>query len=134
MLEGYEELDGSNPAQVRVFASPETNRFLEDCDRNSRQHVTKILRILGWLRDRGRNQLQNTEQFRFEGRYRYGGRDIAVFAVKAYQLRVYGGFVDFDNGQAFVCIDGIKKKKNKPNPNVLKRVAKKLGEINDGDQ
>ena len=132
MLEEYEELDGCNPAQVRVFSSPETNRFLEDCDRNSRQHVTRILRILGWLRDRGRNQLKNTEQFRFEGRY--GGGDIAIYAVKAHQLRVYGGFVNFDCGQAFVCIEGIKKKKNKPNPNVLKRVAKKLGEINDGDQ
>ncbi len=54
----------------------------------------------------------NIEQFRMEGRYpaaRPGVADVAVYALKSYQVRIYGGYRD----GMFLCVEYDRKQKNK---------------------
>jgi len=72
----------------------------------------------------------NPTQYKHEGRFpsgRPGGGVVAVFALKAYQLRFYGGFVNLGGKRCFVVEDGDIKKKDKADQSLLVAVAKKLG-------
>lgn len=74
--------------------------------------------------------------FRHEGSYSsgvVGQNDITVYAIKGNQMRIYGGFINI-NGRKFFCIESHMKKQNKADRQQLKRVAKKLGEINARNQ
>lgn len=78
---------------------------------------------------------RNSEQFRREGKFGTGqadGSEVAVYAIKAHQLRVYGGFKRIRGEDVFFCVEAAKKKRNKADQAQLKRVAEKLGEINGG--
>ena len=86
MIEGFEECEGSKEGLVLVLVSQEVSKFLNRHNSDRRQHVLRIGRISKRLYEFGKDGLNNTEQFRMEGRY--GGRRIPVYAVKAYQLRV----------------------------------------------
>ena len=134
MIEGFEEFGGDGERLVRILVSQEVDKFLRRHNGSSRKrkHILRIGRILGRLREFGRDHLNNTEQFRMEGRY--GKHKCAVFAVKAYQLRVYGGFLMLGGISTFVCIEGTEKKRDKPDKSQLKRVARKIGEIDAGNQ
>ena len=132
MIEGFEELEGTGEGRVRVLVSQEVTKFLNHHNSNRRQHVKRIGRILDRLREFGKDRLNNTQQFRMEGRY--GGHRSAVYAVKAYQLRVYGGFLKLGGVPTFVCIEAAEKKRDKPDKSQLTRVAKKIGEIDAGNQ
>jgi hypothetical protein len=70
------------------------------------------------------------KQFNSEGRHPSGdadGKKMAVFAIKSYQLRVYGGWVKFVP-RIFQCPEATIKKQNTADQDQLKRVAKKIGE------
>jgi len=54
-----------------------------------------------------------------------------VYAVKADQVRVYGGIISAANGSNFLFVEAAVKKKGKADQALLKRVAKSLGEKND---
>ena len=71
--------------------------------------------------------LLNDTQFKQEGRFSSETGKIVVSAVKAYQLRVYGGWL---NGppRVFLCPEVTIKKTNKADQKQLKRVASKVGE------
>lgn len=71
-----------------------------------------------------------TKQFNSEGRHSSGdasGKKIAVFAIKSYQIRVYGGWVKGDK-LVFDCPETTIKKQQTADQDQLKRVAKKIGD------
>lgn len=83
-------------------------------------------RILNHLSENGPEDL-NDEQFKTEGRFPSGGgKTNLVFAMKSYQLRVYGCF-QAGTPRKFVCPEGAIKKDNKADQKQLKRVASKVG-------
>ena len=90
-------------------------------------------RCLKWMKifaEEGSKKLIET-QFKSEGRFSIGdkkGTKTQVFAFKAYQLRVYGGFIPRTGGFACTGIDTAKKKYAADN-NKLITSAKILGRI-----
>lgn len=85
-------------------------------------------RCLKWMKfcaDDGHDHLDKGK-FRFEARLPAGdkkGTQIAIYAFKAWQLRVYGSFV----GTTFVATEiDIAKKANVADPRILRSAAKKL--------
>ena len=132
MLEGYQLFkDG---ADTLVLLSDDVLAFLGAEKRNDKQHVNKIGQILGKLAEFGLQFVNNTEQFRREGKFSTGGKEskeIAVYAVKAHQIRVYGGFLNLNGRRTFLGVEAARKRKNKADQAQLKRVAVALGE-NDG--
>jgi hypothetical protein len=83
-------------------------------------------RIINHLSEQGPDLL-NDQQFKQEGRYTSASGKIVVCAVKSYQLRVYGGWL---NGppRVFLCPEVAIKKTVKADQSQLKRVATKVGE------
>ena len=128
MIDGFEESDGDGAALIRILVCRKVTESLNAWDRDRRSYVRKIGSILRRLRTFGETKLVNTEQFRMEGRHGQG--NIAAYAIKAYQLLVYGGFLNLGGVREFVCIEGAVKKKNRPDRTQLKRVAKKIVEFN----
>jgi hypothetical protein len=97
----------------------------------NQKHVDKVVLTLGNLRRNGFRDLSNSTLFVSEGRFpagRPGMADMAVYAAKSYQLRVYGGIVRIKGQSVFLCPEGAVKKKDKADQAQLKRVAKILGE------
>lgn len=97
-----------------------------------RNDVVRIQKILQRLADFGRVDVNNKLQFRHEGAFpsgQTGKSKIPVYAVKSGKVRVYGGFVKAASGQLFVCLECAVKKRDEADQNQLKRVAKKLGDI-----
>lgn len=101
-------------------------KALEDYNEAPAKDRARIMRILDHISEQGPINL-NTEQFKLEGRYPSASGDVGVFAVKSYQLRVYGGWL---NGppRVFLCPEVAIKKTNKADKDQLKRVAVKVGE------
>ena len=83
-------------------------------------------RFLDHISEKGPGDLNDT-QFKQEGRFPSASGKIVVCAVKAYQLRIYGGW---QNGppRVFLCPEVTIKKTNKADQKQLKRVASKVGE------
>lgn len=71
--------------------------------------------------------LLNDKQYKQEGRYPSASGKTVVGAVKSYQLRVYGGWLD-GPPRVFLCPEVTIKKTNKADQKQLKRVAAKVGE------
>ena len=65
--------------------------------------------------------------FKFEGRFKAGHKKIAVHAVKAWQIRILGGWCE-GNPRRFVCPEAAIKKRNEADRRQLERVAEKVGE------
>lgn len=88
-------------------------------------------RIMQHLADEGPDDLNN-QQFKLEGRYpakKKGASRIPVYAIKSYQIRLYGGWID--NGREFRCVECEIKQQKKANKKQLERVAEKLGELDE---
>lgn len=69
----------------------------------------------------------HAKQFKSEARHKGAdGKDVMVYAIKAYQLRIYGGWLRTHPLQ-FQCPEATIKKDQKADQVQLKRVAKKLG-------
>ena len=79
----------------------------------------------------GRHGPQNLskDKFRSEDRFHTGGRsgkEIMIYAFKAYQVRLYGGKIP--NVNCFICTEiDPAKKQDKADEDKLKRAARKLG-------
>lgn len=132
MIEGFEQLEGGDACTVLVKA--EVGEFLEAEDKNDRKNVRALLRVLRRLSEFGVTQMRNTEQFKDEGKFasgKPGVGDAKVFAVKAHQLRVYGGFVTVGGKTVFLCIEGTRKKRDRADQDQLKRVARALGDYDE---
>lgn len=120
---------GRGPCYV-IRAADEVMQHLKVIREKHKKHFFNAREILEKLMDVGLEGVNNTEQFTFEGRFPDGtpnGSRVAIYAVKAYQLRIYGGFRIVEGEESFVCIESVIKKANKADQKQLKRVAKKLG-------
>lgn len=116
-----------------VLLSPAAVEHLEGWskDANRRKHGKSLLRILRKVHEWGINGVNNTEQLRNEGKYPLGipGKGkITVYAVKAYQLRLYGGVWNENGRSALVIVDGAVKKKDRTERSFFEAIAKKVGE------
>jgi hypothetical protein len=115
-----------------VWVSETVIEFLEKHNSNRRKDVMKIGQILTRISEYGLQSINNTEQLRREGKYPDGcggSSSVSVYAIKAHQLRVYGGLVKRGQKSDFYCIEAKQKKKDKADRNQLLRVAKSLGEL-----
>ena len=136
MIEAYQLIIEGEECRIR--AGQVVHDSLEDHKRSGKKaakDVLKIWAILKRLGDYGHGRLNNTEQFKREGKFASGGKqggEVAVYAVKAFQLRVYGGFVKGrSNTPTFVCVECAVKKRDRADQAQLMRVARVLGEINE---
>ncbi|MEW2917242.1 hypothetical protein AB1A64_09220 [Ruegeria sp. ANG10] len=129
-MDGFESFGSGSFCPVLV--APSVTEFLVKENKSDRRHVAKIGQILEKLSVYGPLHLNNTEQFKHEGKFPTGnvrGGDVSVYVVKAFQLRVYGGLVRRNGKSMFVCIEAAKKKKNRADQQQLKRVARIIGEL-----
>lgn len=137
-IDGYEKYaEGDADGVFTVYFSDEVIKFLrkegKPGTRNTRS-VKKALAIIENIRRNGLRGLSNTEQFNDEGRHPTGrakGGDQKVYAVKADQVRVYGGIISVADGSNIFFVEAAVKKKSKADQVLLQRVAKALGEVND---
>lgn len=83
-------------------------------------------RIINHISEQG-PELLNDKQFKQEGRYPSETGKVVVCAVKSYQLRIYGGWLNGPS-RVFLCPEATIKKTNKADSKQLKRVASKVGE------
>lgn len=130
MSRGFEQLKKGE--SHTVWVSETVIEFLEKHRPNRRKDVMKIGQILKRLSDNGVQGINNSEQLKWEGKFpdgNKGGKEVSVYAIKSYQLRVYGGFVNHGRVSNFFCIDAALKKKDKADRSQLVRVAKSLGEL-----
>lgn len=94
----------------------------------------RMKKLIGHLAQYGQEDFNKT-QFRHEGKYATGNpgeAKKAVYAFKAYQLRVYGGYCRMNGETTFVCTHGVIKKDDGADQALLRGVARKLGEYDDG--
>lgn len=95
-------------------------------DAKRRARLMELLRILSQDGDK----YLSPEKFRFEKRCHVGGaagRDVAVYAVKGWQVRLYGSFVKVGGQNAFVCSElDASKKQDAADQGMLERAARKL--------
>lgn len=132
-IEGYTPLGERHETdELHMWVSEAVVDFLK-AERlgANKKHVDKVVLTLGNLGRNGFRDLGNSTLFVPEGRFaagRPGMADMAVYAAKSYQLRVYGGIVRIKGQSVFLCPEGAVKKQNKADQAQLKRVAKILGE------
>ena len=97
-------------------------------NKNKRKFLSRCERHMELLSSHGPKDL-NAEKFKNEGQFtlqRHSKKQIAVYAFKAYQLRIYGGFV----AGRFICTEvDLAKKQNKADRGKLRSAADKLGEF-----
>jgi len=135
-IEGYIPLGERHETdELHMWLSQKVVDFLNAERRGAnRKHVDKAVLILANLRRNGLKDLNNNTMFVTEGRFlsgRSGLADMAVYAAKSYQLRVYGGIVRISGQSVFLCPDGTVKKQNKADRAQLERVAKILGDYHE---
>ena len=118
-----------------MFLADEVVDFLRsEAAGANRKHVTKVGHTLDNIRRNGLHGMSNNTLFVREGRFSSGQpgmSDVAVYAVKAFQVRVYGGIVRVDGQSAFLCTEGAIKQRDKADRAQLERVAKTLGKYNE---
>lgn len=117
---------------LHVFLALKVIEFLrqEGADSN-RKDVKKVAATLDNIRRNGLPGMSNNTLFVREGKFpsgRPGMADVAVYAVKSFQLRVYGGIVRIKGQSIFLCPETVIKKKDRADQAQLERVAKILGE------
>ena len=95
-------------------------------DAKQRARILELMRILS--RD-GKTYLA-PDKFRFEERFRVGGasgRDVPVYAIKGWKVRIYGSFIQVQGRNAFVGSEiDPSKKQNAADRGKLERAALNL--------
>ena len=124
MKDGY-KLVADGP-YCEIWMSDDALKIYQQAPANYRARAERIMEVLV---SEG-PEILTTKQFNTEGRHPAGnldGKKMAVFAIKSYQLRVYGGWVRYDS-LVFECPEATIKKQQTADQAQLKRVAKKVGE------
>lgn len=115
----------------RLFLADEVSGFLRKQGAGAnRQHVKKIGHTFDNIRRSGLRGVHNSTLFVSEGKFssgQAGMADLSVYAVKAFQLRVYGGLVTYRGEKIFICPEATVKKRDLADRAQLERVAKILG-------
>jgi hypothetical protein len=117
-----------------LFSAGVIEFLREEAAGGNRKHVLKLRATLVSIQRNGLQGMNNSTLFVREGKFpsgQAGMSDIAVYAAKAFQLRVYGGIVRVKHKQVFLCCDKAIKKKDKADRAQLEKVAKILGEYNE---
>lgn len=121
--------------ELPVFVSKDVQKFLTKEHKGANEkHVRKIHATLKNIRRNGLQGIEDSTLFKKEGRYKSGQpgmADIAVYAVKAWQIRVYGGIITRTGTSVFMLPEATIKKDDKADMAQLLRVARKLGEYNE---
>ena len=118
--------------ELHLWLSQRAIEFLKEERRGTNvKHVDKLVSILGNIRRNGLPSMNNDTLFVREGKFpagQPGMADMAVYAAKSYQLRLYGGIVRIKGQSVFLCPEGAVKKRDLADRKQLERVAKILGE------
>jgi hypothetical protein len=118
--------------ELHMLLSIKVDDFLKEQRRgNNKKHAEKLVLILANIRRNGLPDVNNNTMFVREGRFpagRAGVADMAVYAAKAFQLRIYGGLVRIGGQSVFLCPEAAVKKRDLADRAQLERVAKILGE------
>ncbi len=132
MIDGFEQFT-SGDAYV-VLVKSDVGDFLKDYEKSKPKDVRKTLQILKKLANFGLPYMTDSTSFVREDSFASGNknrRKMVVYAVKSFQLRVYGGFAKLEGKQCFLCLEAAKKQKDKADRAQLERVAKALGAWDD---
>jgi hypothetical protein len=132
------QIDGYRPHGKRdntdafhLLLSEEVIAFLgAESGGGNRQHVKKVGHTLELIKRNGLQGVQNNTLFVYEGKFssgKPGTADLSVYAVKAHQVRVYGGLIRVRGESVFLCPEATIKKRDKANQEQLERVARTLG-------
>ncbi len=116
---------------LHVFLAIKVIEFLKEHAGANRKDVKKVAATLESIRRNGLQGMNNNTLFVREGKFpsgRPGVADVAVYAVKSFQLRVYGGIIRIKGQSVFLCPEAVKKQKDRADQAQLERVAKILGE------
>lgn len=117
---------------LHVFLAIKVIEFLgQEGAGANRKDVKKVAATLDNIRRNGLQGMSNNTLFVREGKFssgRAGMADVAVYAVKSFQLRVYGGIIRIKGQSIFLCPEAAIKKKDRADQAQLERVAKVLGE------
>lgn len=135
-------IDGYRPHGERhetdafyMLLSDEVIRFLAREVRGANaRHVRKVGHTLEAVRRNGLAGVSNSTLFVREEKFpsgQPGMSDIAVYAAKSWQLRVYGKLIRINGDSVFMCPEGTIKRTNRADQDQLARVAKVLGKYND---
>lgn len=110
-----------------VWMTPKVRKAFGKAEARFRARCEKLMKRFA---ARGPEVLIET-QFKFQERLTTGGQKgakVAIYAFKAYQLRVYGGYVP--GKVEFVCTEiEVTKKQDEADRKVLERSARHLGEF-----
>ena len=128
MIDGYESIYDGECCRILGSDAVRSHWVEYSAQRAGKKSVMKVGMILRKLADFGPQLLRNKEQFRHEGAFSYGRGQVAVYAVKDFQLRVYGGFVHVEGKSTFLCVESVAKKSDKASKDLLARVGRALGE------
>ena len=122
MTNGYKNV--ASGKYCEIWFSCKTLKEYKQAPQKDRVRVNKIL---DHLSENGPENLHD-KQYKSEGRFSDGtGKKIMVYAVKSYQLRIYGWWHD-GPPRRMMCPEGAIKKTDKADRSQLERVAKKAGE------
>lgn len=135
-IEGYKALSEKHETdEFHVMISDEVYDFLkENSNGRSRKNVTKVALTLKNIGRNGLKGVANTTLFVREGKFpsgKPGKPDVAVYAAKSDQVRIYGGLITVRGEKVFLCTEGAIKKRDKADQAQLKRVGKTLGDHNE---
>lgn len=121
-MNGHEKV--ADGAYCEIWFSDKALKVFKKGPPNDRARMN---RIMDHLSKHGYEDL-NDKQFKTEGRFPAGdGNTVLVYAAKAYQLRLYGFFMN-ETPRKFICPEAAIKKDNKADQKQLKRVARKVGD------
>lgn len=119
-------IDVSVGERFRVSMTPHVHKQYQRADAKARARCEKWMRFFA---EDGHEYLDD-KKLKHEGKFpsgKPGGTDLAIWAFKAWQLRVYGGVV---NGNHFIATEiDIAKKQDAADQAALKSAAKKLAEF-----
>ena len=121
LRDGYVKI--ADGAHCQVWMHAKALEEFKSAPGNDRARAEKFI---DHLSEHGPDLL-NDKQFKQEGRYPSESGKTVVCAVKSYQLRVYGGWLD-GPPRIFLCPEVAIKKADKADQKQLKRVASKVGE------
>lgn len=120
MAEDYSKV--AKGSYCEVWLHKDAIKVLKKAPAKDRARVGEILNHLS---ERGEEDLHEL-QFKREGRFKAGHKQVAVYAVKSYQLRLIGGWSE-QGPRRLICPEAAIKKQNKADQDQLNRVATKVG-------
>lgn len=118
-----------NGDHCSVWMTPKVRKAFGKAEARFRARCERVMQRFA---EKGPGAFVDDTKFKFQERLSTGGQQgakVAIYAFKAYQLRVYGGYVPGRGGE-FVCTEiELTKKQDEVARKVLERAARRLGEF-----